>query len=310
MNKAVILGNTRLNYSWFVLTYRQGLQRNGWEVIDMDYKSQSLNSIKQQLISMKPKYVFTHLSFHESVNNIGSVLQMYRDVKNAVGTRFVHTCNDARTIDRYMGDISDVIYMAFVGTLELVQNGLNAWNIPVWYAPYSSLCYDRIAPPAQDLMYPMPVFTGGYGSHQDRKNFIDKLLKRSFPLMVISTQSKNDLRHRTPELSASARAIMGLCTGYDIDGYIDVRPFQYLGTGACFISRKFKNMSATIPDELYYPFDSYGNDGVDQVLEHWETINKTDTTKIRQKAFDYMQMHHSCKARLSFVLEKLERDQI
>ena len=80
MNKAVILGNTRLNYSWFVLTYRQGLRRNGWDVIDVDYKSQSLGMIRNTLIEIKPKYVFTHLSFHESVNNVGAVLQMYRDV--------------------------------------------------------------------------------------------------------------------------------------------------------------------------------------------------------------------------------------
>ena len=30
--KAVILGNTKLNYSWFVKTYREGLRKNGVEV--------------------------------------------------------------------------------------------------------------------------------------------------------------------------------------------------------------------------------------------------------------------------------------
>jgi hypothetical protein len=204
-----------------------------------------------------------------------------------------------------MGDISDVIYMAFVGTLDLVQSGLSAWNIPVWYSPYSSLCYDKMAKPVPDLSFQMPLFTGGYSSHRDRKEFIDRLIKR-MNIMNIATQSQSDLRHRSHELSASAKCILGLCTGYDIDGYIDVRPFQYLGSGACMIMRKFKNMDAMIPDNLYYPFTSYGADGVDNLIEHWERIQKTDTTKMRESAFEFIQVNHSCEVRLAFVLEKLE----
>ena len=70
--------------------------------------------------------------------------------------------------------------------------------------------------------------------------------------------------------------------------------------------RKFKNMDAMIPDNLYYPFTSYGADGVDQTIEHWERIQKTDTTKMRERAFEFIQANHSCEARLAFVLEKLE----
>ena len=46
-------------------------------------------------------------------------------------------------------------------------------------------------------------------------------------------------------------SILGLCTGYDLDGYIDVRPFQYLGEGAVLIARKFLNMDNIIPPDLY-----------------------------------------------------------
>jgi len=309
---AVILGNTNMGYSWFYLTYKQGLQRNGYTVTDIDYKTNSLDGIRGQLVSLKPRYVFTHLTFHQNINNIGSVLQMYRDVTKKTGTKFVHTCNDARVEDRFMGDLSDVIYMAFVGTLDMLYNCMNAWNIPVFYAPYSCLCYDAPVAPAQDLMFKEPVFTGGYGSHKDRKDFIDKLLKR-IPIRIIATQSVADLRHRTPELSASAKCILGLCTGYDINGYIDVRPFQYMGTGACMILRKFKNMEAMIPEvcekqheKLYYPITSYGNKGADQLIDHWNRIQKEDTTEMRLAAFTFMQKNHSCEVRLSYILEKLK----
>ena len=310
--KVVLLGNTALNYSWFIKTYRQGLKRNGCELHEIDYKSNSLAGIKNQLISIKPKYVFTHLTFHQNINNIGSVLQMYRDVTKQVGTKFVHTCNDARKEDRFMGDLSDVIYMGFVGTLDMLYNCMNAWNIPVYYAPYSSLCQDKMAVPVRELAFQEPLFTGGYGSHNDRKEFLDRLMKR-IPIRIIATQSADDLRHRTKELSTSARCILGLCTGYDISGYIDVRPFQYLGAGACMIIRKFKGMEAMIPvrDEkqkkrLYFPIESYGADGVDMLIDHWNRIKTENTLNMQIAAFNFMQKNHSCEVRLKYVLEKLK----
>jgi len=305
MKTVVILGNTKLNYSWFVLTYRQGLQRNGYQVIDIDYKSTPLSIIYDRLIQLRPEYVFTHLTFHAQINPVASVLQMYSDVNMKVGTKFIHTCNDARKVDRYMGNLQGPFHAACVGTLEMVKNCAPAWQIPVFYAPYSSLCYDRPAKPAQDLMFKDAVFTGSPDSHPDRKQFLNDLSKE-MPIKIFHTQSGTDLRHRTPELSISARCILGLCTGYDVLGYVDVRPFQYLGTGACMIMRKFPGMDSLIPDDLYWGFDSYGPDGVKQAADHYMKICNMNTITRQTEAFYYMQKNHSCKVRLEYVLEKLK----
>jgi hypothetical protein len=96
-----------------------------------------------------------------------------------------------------------------------------------------------MAEPVKDLMFKKPIFTGSPNSHKDRSQFIKKL-QEIMPIKIVTTKSSENLRGRTPELSVSAKCILGLCTGYDIGGYIDVRPFQYLGTGACMIMRKFK----------------------------------------------------------------------
>ena len=304
-NTAVILGNTNLNYSWFVLTFRQGLQKNDYEVIDIDYKSTPLHKIYSQLVLIKPKYVFTHLSFHAQVNPIQNVLQMYSDVNIKVGTKFIHTCNDARKTDRFVGDLRGAFNAAFVGSIDMLQNCPPVWNIPVFYTPYSSLCYDKMAIPAADLLFNEAVFTGSPGSHPDRRQFLDKLSKK-IPIKIFHTQSGADLRPRTPELSISARCILGLCTGYDILGYVDVRPFQYLGTGACMIMRKFPGMESLIPDDLYYGFNSYDEIGVNQATEHYNKICKTNTLPMQQKAFDYIQQNHNCKVRIAYVLEKLK----
>jgi len=299
--KVVLLGNTKLGYSWFILTHRQGLQMNEVEVIDLDYKSHSLQQIKKFILDVKPDYVFDHMSMHESVNTISNVLTTFKEIANH-GIKIVHFCHDARTYDRYMGNLQGIFHMGFVGTHEMVNNCEDAWDIPVFYSPYSSLCYERMANPAPDLQFKEAVFTGSPNSHPDRASFIQRLSKK-IPIKIFQTQSGQDLRHRTPELSASAKCILGLCTGYNIPGYIDVRPFQYLGTVACFIARKFKEN--IIPEDIYFPFYSYDNEGVEQAVFHYNMIQKLDTREIQEIAFNYIQQHHSCKVRIKDVLDKL-----
>jgi hypothetical protein len=207
-------------------------------------------------------FVFTHLSFHDIIN-IDRVLNMFSDIKSKKGTKFIHTCGDARKKDRYMGDISNAFHMAFVTNKELESNGSKVWKIPTFYCPYSSLTYDSMGKYDKNLDFKMPVFTGLSTAHKDRKLFITKIKK--MPIKIIETQSGKDLRDRTQDLSMSS-VLLGLCTGYDIDGYIDVRPFQYLGAGALMIMRKFKGMDDIIPEDLYYSFDTY--DDAEIVKKH------------------------------------------
>jgi len=307
--KAVILGNTKLNYSWFVKTYTQGLKRNGLTVYQIDYKSTSLADIKQMLLEIKPDFVFIHLTLHNHINPIESVLQMYRDVHKKVGTIFCQTCNDKREVDRYMGSVDGAYQVAFVGTHALARNCQEAWNIPVYYTPYSSLCYDSVAQVTPKLAFTEPVFTGSPNAHQtgwadNRAKFIEDLQK-VMTIKIFQTQSAQDLRKKSHDLSYSAEWILGLCVGYEMDGYMDVRPFQDLGSGACMIKRKFPNTEDIIPDDLYYPIHSYGQMAVYQVKELWEEILNTDTNPIREKAFNYIQQNHSCKIRMAEVLRKV-----
>ncbi len=315
IKKAVILGNTKSPmgrpepYSWFVLTYTQGLRLNDVEVHYVDWKSNSPQAIKQKITSIKPDVVFTHLSFHFNLRPTAQVLQLQRDIIKATGTRFIHITMDARKEDRYMGDVSDAFYMAFCGNFEMMENGKKAWNIPAYYSPYATMNYDKMAKPAPDLMFNQAVFTGGYGIHPDRKSFLDRLSKK-IPIKSFATQSGQDLRSRTPKLSVSAKCILGLCTGYDVRGYNDVRFFQYLGTGACFIGRRFTNTRDLIPEDIYWGFDGYGNDAVDKAAEYYNRSLTEDTTEMRQGAFDFIQEHHSAKGRMTDILDAIEGKEI
>lgn len=305
--KVVILGNTNLGYSWFVLTTHQGCVLNGCDVANIDFKSNSLSDIRDTIIRLNPDIVFTHLSFHGNKHPVGNTLQMYKDVKKKIDVKFIHTLGDARKQDRYMGDVSDIFHSAFVSNLDCIDICKNAWKTDrVYYNPYSSLVYNKIAEPKIDLNFGV-VFTGSPGAHKDRSEFIRKLTA-IMDIRIFKTQTKDDLRHRTDELSASTECILGLCTGYDIRGYIDVRPFQYLGTGACMIIRKFNGMDEVMPDNLYYPITSYNNPH--EVKEIYEKFIKNKPNKrMRNRAFKYIQKYHSCKERMKNVLNIIDEKQ-
>lgn len=312
MKKAVILGNIKLGYSWFVLTTSQGLQLNGYKVHGIDYKSTPLNIIKQKILDIKPSIIYTHLSFHQHINPTSKILQLYRDIKNKIDVKVVHTCQDCRTHDRYMGDLRGSIDYAFVGTESMLKNCQRAFKIPVFYTLYSSLCYDEIAEYDPSLAFKELVFTGSRNAHQqgfdvNRADFLNRLSKK-VPMKFFQTQSGNDLRHKTPELSRSAKCILGACVGYSNKyyAYKDVRYFQYMGTGSTFIARPFTTTRKIIPDDLYFSFDNYNNDGIEQIKEHYQRCLKEDTMPMKIKAFEFMQKYHSCKSRIKDQLDCTE----
>ena len=303
--KCVILGNTNLGYSWFVKTFEQGLMLNGCDVYKIDYKSNKPIDIKIQLKTFKADYVFTHLNFH-NIYTISEILGVFEEINKEFGTKFIHTLNDARVVDRYMGDISNAIYMAFVGNRACIEECRKSWKIPVFYTPYSSMTYENIGTPVNELKFQDMVFTGSPTAHQDRWIFIQKLQKRT-SVKIFQTQSNNDLRHKTHSLSMSAKCILGLCTGYDIDGYIDVRPFQYLGAGAFMIIRKFKGMDNIIPSDIYIPFNGYTDNDADFIVSEFNKWKLKDTMPMRRSAFDFIQKYHSSRVRLKDILDVLEQ---
>ena len=304
--KIVILGNVnspmkgkKEPYSWFVKTFKQGCEILGHDVYGINYRTNGIPQIMKIVSTIKPQIMFTHLSFHP-IKPVDQVLNLYKNIRDKFGTKIIHVLADARHEPRYKGNIEGAFDMAFVSQKQNLKKFEKYWGIPTFFCPYSCMHQTKLAKPAPDLSFDVPIFTGSPNSHHDRSDYISRLMK-IMPLKIFQTQSGQDLRHRTEELSISAKCILGLCTGYDIGHYIDVRPFQYLGAGACMIIRKFKNMDDIIPDDIYYPFDTYNNpQEVKDIFNN--IIMKTDATPMRKKAFKYMQETHSCVIRMRDVI--------
>lgn len=303
--KIAILGNTKLNYSWFVLTHKQGFRLNGHQVIEIDYKTTPLHVIYERLVSEKPKYVFTHLTFHQHINPAPMIMDVYRNVTKACGTKFIHTLCDARHEPRWNKDISSAFHMAFINQTENLDKFRDYWKIPVIYAPYCALTQEELVKPVKELRFDNQlIFCGSPGAHPPRKAFLQQV-QQIMPIKYLHTQSANDLRHRTPELSISAKAILSACIGYDITHYNEVRPWQYLGAGACLIHRKFKREDDLIPDDMYLEYKSPQD--VKSMFEDFAC--REDMIPMRKRAFEFMQRYHSSKIRMHNVLECLEGNQ-
>lgn len=306
--KICILGNTGNNphtaYSWFVKTTAQGFSLLGHEVIGFDYKSHTIEEIKDFLFNKDIDILFTHLTMHKHHDKF-KMMEIFDNLRSLKDIIIIHTMQDARHEPRYADDISHAFDLALVGQTENIEKFQNYWKIPVYYWPYSSLTYNKIANSVSDLKFKEPVFTGSAGSHKDRSDFIKKL-QQIMSIKIIQTGSKQDLRNRTSELSVSAKCILGLCTGYDISGYLEVRPWQYLGTGACMIMRKFKDMDKIIPEHLYYPIYDYSWESVYKVKELFDKIQKTNTGPMRREAFNFIQRYHSSKERMKQTLQVIE----
>lgn len=300
---ACILGNTNLNYSWFVKTFRQGLVLNGYEVIEIDYKTTCPEVIKNILMASKPSVCFTHLTFH-GIYPVSKILEIFKDINVSVGTKFIHVLGDARSEPRYNGSMDGAFHMAFINQTENLEKFQNYWNIPVVFAPYCALKYDDLGQYNSRLDYKSLIFMGSE-THRERSNLLHNIRAIGVPFKMFYTQGRDDKREVTHDLVASNHAVLSACTGYDIKHYNEVRPWQLLGSGAVIIHKTFKGEDDLIPSDLYY----HHNFNASEVKCVYEDIVSSDTTKIRRSAFEFIQRYHNSQVRLDNILKVIDEKQ-
>lgn len=310
--KICILGNTgnkiEKAYSWFVCTTWQGLTLNGHEVVGFDYKSHTIEQIQEFLFSYQPHILFTHLTFHKH-HNMYDMMEIFDSLRNLYDTKIIHTLSDAREEPRYKGDISNAFDMALISTYYNVEKFQNYWKVPVYYWPYSSLTYEKMGNYKKELDFGKPVFPGNPYSHEDRTKFLN-MLKSEMDIKIIKTKSKDDIRNRTLDFSVSSPCVLCLSTRYDMNnGFTDTRKFQYGGAGAIMLCRPHEYGYKIIPEDMWFTFKSYDKDGIKEIKEHWNKIEKIsnfEKNNLRIKIFNFMQKYHSSKVRMKQTIELIE----
>jgi spore maturation protein CgeB len=108
----------------------------------------------------------------------------------------------------------------------------------------------------------------------------------------------------------SASGILGINQGMDVPGYLDTRPWQYIGSGGLFFMDPSPAMDLFFePDVHYVPYERHN---VDDLIDKYQEMMKhpEKNKSIRLEGFRYVQAHHTAKHRVQMVLDILAGKEI
>jgi hypothetical protein len=300
--RIVVLGNIQNYYSAFLYGTLEGAIRNGAWAKTIQLINRGIKDISDEITFMKPHFLFCHMVFGPKRDD---VLELFRKIRKNFNTKIIYHMGDARKMPRFNGNVSDFVDLGIINHLE--QNPFSdVWRIPTIHWPYMCFYQKEIAEP--EKMYKCDMaFTGDLDSsshHAPRQKFI-KELRSLINIKTFPTPDTGNTRFQTAELSSSADGVFGMQMGLDIDGYQDVRPFQYIGAGAIYYHDKHPHIDQFFEDGLHYV--SYKRDNAKSLKEKFDEYSKTEKgKKIREEGFKFCQRYHSTKERVQIVLNYFE----
>lgn len=308
--RVAILGDYDNYLSYFTYGALEGAIRAGMWVRPVPLFGHDLSVIEDQIRWFKPHILLCHCIFNRRPHNRENVIAMLRRIKNSGVVIFYHL-GDARTNPRYPYDISDFVSAALVNS-NMLDHLSNIWKVPCYKWPYACL-YQKEIVDKDDRFSCAVAFTGSLSNdnssvHYPRTVFINKLSK-TLQVKIFPTPETGNTRFQTAELSASADMVLG-CQMTDIDGYLDVRPYQYIGSGALYLHDKCPQMDEVFVDDNHYvnegEYLAYNKDDPKFIkgLYKMYIIDYPKMGKaVREKGFKYCQSKHSTKQRMEKVKE-------
>jgi hypothetical protein len=225
---------------------------------------------------------------------------MLKGFRKKYGTKVIYHMGDARDKPRFNGPINNCVDLALVNRSG--NQFSKIWKIPTIHWPYMCFYQKEIADYDEQYACGM-AFTGsldGGQHHKPRKDFINGL--KGVGIKLFPTRDTGNTRFLTAELSSSANSVLGMQMGEQIEGYQDVRPFQYIGAGALYFHDHHNNMDLFFDDKIHYVgYNRNDKNDITSKHKHY-TENKEKAQKIRQQGFDFCQKHHSSKQRVENIL--------
>ncbi len=296
------------NYlSYFLFGTMQGAILNGAWHRPIPFFNHPINFIKEQIMWFKPHAILSHMIFQgKGHHNRDDVFQMLRDVRRQ-GTKIIYHAGDPRSVPRYIGPINDIVDFALCNHL-LLKEYSEIWKVPCFHWPYMALYQKDIGEFDRNYACGM-AFTGaidGGKHHGPRSNFIRRIKER-LDIRTFPTPETGNTRFQTAELSTSAKSVLGVQMGLDIPGYLDVRPFQYIGAGALYFHDRCKSMNQFFKEGIHYI--GYERDNSMDLINQWNYYvreNPSAGNLIKQQGFAYCQKYHDTRERVRAVLDILE----
>jgi hypothetical protein len=305
--RVAILGKCTTYPSYFNIGALEGAYRNECLAFPIPLLPQAdISYIKNQIDFYKPDYLLCHCIFDRKPWNRDIMFQILNKARKKWGTKVCYHMGDARKTPRYPHDISDIVDLGLVNHGEF-ESFSKIWDIPTIHWPYGCLYQKKIAAKNNDLIGEI-VFTGGLDSgehHNERRVFVSELSKR-YKIKTFPDKKYGNSMFMTDVVSASYNAVLGTQMGKDIHLYEDVRPFQYVGSGAVYFHEDHENMNKFFGDYVHYI--PYKPNDVDDFMKKYTQY--CDNMSIRKNAFEFGQKYHSTKERFRMVLDFFDGGQL
>lgn len=306
MNKQwriVGLGDYANYYSYFTGGILHGAAECGAWFRPVSLFGQSLQAVKDQVNFFKPHIILAHMIFNKKPHDRDHVFEMLRGFRKD-GIKICYHMGDARKLPRYEGDISEIVDMGLVNN-SIFDKFSKIWNVPCYHWPYGCM-------PQNDILnynsvpniYKCVVgFTGSLSTnpnhvHFGRTRFVNTLEDNGIEIRTFPNSETGNTRFQTAEMATGADRILGFGMGEDIDGYLDVRPFQYIGAGAVYTHNISAAMDKFFVSGIHYIAYRDVNDFINKLRYGPRMVES-----IRRQGFEFCQKHHSMKARVQFILD-------
>jgi len=310
--RIVGLGDYADYYSYFLYGIMEGSLLTGHIFRPVRLMDTTLSLIERQVDFMKPDIILCHCIFnkHFRGSDFGreEIFNLLKKFKERYGTYIFYHMGDGRVDPRFPYPINDIVDAGLVNN-NLIDHFQSKWKIPCFNWPYACLHQLEIADKEERFNHDL-VFTGGLGAetdhyHGERSKFIKDL---NIEIKVYPDEELGNSRFFTSQISSSAKSILGFQMADNVPGYLDVRPYQYIGAGALYFHNESENMRKVFTPKVHYVEFTDMEDFVEK-YEYYTKTEKGDfeASIIRIEGFNYCQKHHGYINRLEKVVKIYEK---
>jgi hypothetical protein len=263
---------------------------------------QPIAEIESQLKAFRPQILMTHMLLGNPFHRVQALLELLWNLKKLWDMKVVVHMGDPRMEIRYPQAIDPAVDFALLNH-KLTDLFSSVWRVPCYHWPYFTFTQSEIASPVDQLRTEL-LFTGRLRlvdplhMHYGRCEFV-KAIKEKLNVTVFPNEEISDTRFMTPELSAGAEAVLGISFGANVEGYVDTRPFQYIGAGAVFMHDVVPGIKQFfVPGEHFIP---YATREVGDVVDKFQ--DRASYGDIRRRGFEYCQRYHTEQIRMRYVID-------
>jgi len=306
--RIVGLGDWHGYYSHFLHGILEGTIRNrGW--FRPVYLFQGLDEIEMQIRWFRPHLIIGHMYFNKRPHEPRQLLKMLGRIRE-MGTKVAYHMGDAKIVSKFPDDISKFVDFALVNHTNY-QEIEKAWGVPCHHWPY--MCFQQNGGEKKAEFEKKVVFTGSLDDgkyHGARKIFIEKL-RKEIEVTTFPNSQVGNTRFMTADVSMSAGCVLGVQMEPQINGYLDVRPFQYIGSGALYFQDRCEAMDRVFKPDYHYV--SYRTGSVEDFItkyKYYVEEHPEEGEKIRLQGRRFCQNYHSTKERVKFAMDIAEGKEV